>query len=143
MLADSDANLAPLYEAYEIPSQMERKLLLEDFNEVHRHSVEQAMATLIREGSRPFDFYTEHIQISCSYRRESGGNPATAFRVNDMSVLRDPPSYASPFGSFRETMVQPDIDMRDQLGYMGAVLTNCESSAVSTELCIEQLLTLV
>lgn len=122
--------MAPLHKLLELPSQMERKLLIEDFNEVHRHSIEQAMVTLIRDSGRPFDFFKDHIKISCSYRRDSGGNPATAFRLDAMTVQRDPPSNSAYYRTFRDTMTEPDREMHDQIGYMGAVMTNCESLAI-------------
>lgn len=121
---------ASLHKALGLPSLTDRRLLIEDFNEVHRHSIEQALTAAVQTRPGGFNFYREHAVLVCSYRRDSGGNPSTCFTINDVIIRPDPdePSYRS----FRRSMVAPDEEMkREDPGYIGAMLTICQLFRVS------------
>jgi hypothetical protein len=82
-----------------IPSLGERRNLLYDFLEVHRWSFQKAATSAIfLEGGRAenFDYDKRYLICRLSYRRDSGGNPSLAFRIENAAfrplseILEDP-----------------------------------------------------
>jgi len=102
---------------------MDRRRILEDTVEVHRHSIEQALASAIQMRRPVVDLQREHVLFICSYRPESAGNPSTAFNLHD-AVIRQDPVGSAYYESFRLTMVETDgVLRREDAGYIGAFLT--------------------
>lgn len=130
MMEEKDAEAKPYQKARGLPPLMERRRIVEDWVEVHRHSIEQALVSAIQTRSPRVDLYHEHVVFICSYRPESAGNPSTAFALHNVIIQRDPDRGSTPlsanFESFRATMVEPDKEMkRDDPGYIGAFLSVC------------------
>jgi hypothetical protein len=127
-IEEKDVRREATYKVLGLPGLMERRRTLEDWVEVHRHSLEQAL--VLNNRATPIDFRKQHAVFSLSYRRESGGNPSTAFTLNSAVILNDPPpgsKDAAGFGTFRLTMEEADAEMRrDDPGYIGALPTVCE-----------------
>ena len=117
-----------VYKALGLPGLMSRRRTLEDWVEVHRHSIEQALVML--HCASPINFRKQHAIFTLSYRRDSEGNPSTAFILNSAVIKDDPPpgsADAAGFKSFRLTMEDADAEMRrDDPGYLGALPTICE-----------------
>jgi hypothetical protein len=124
-IEEKDVRREATYKVLGLPGLMERRRTLEDWVEVHRHSLEQAL--VLNNRATPIDFRKQHAVFSLSYRRESGGNPSTAFTLNSAVILNDPPpgsKDAAGFGTFRLTMEEADAEMRrDDPGYIGALPT--------------------
>ena len=131
-MEEKDARREAAYKALGLPGLMERRRTLEDWVEVHRHSLEQAL--VMNNRATPINFRKQHAVFSLSYRRESDGNPSTAFTLNAAVIRDDPPSgsnKADNFENFRLTMVEADAEMRrDDPGYVGAIPTICEVTYV-------------
>ena len=131
-MEEKDARREAAYKALGLPGLMERRRTLEDWVEVHRHSLEQAL--VMNNRATPINFRKQHAVFSLSYRRESDGNPSTAFTLNAAFIRDDPPSgsnKADNFENFRLTMVEADAEMRrDDPGYVGAIPTICEVTSV-------------
>lgn len=133
-VAENDALNKEKHKAFGLPSSKIRQQILEDFNELHRHSLEQAFTCALRAGR--LNPYTQHVKLLCSYRPENHMNPSNAFRLDHMLIVNDPP-LGSPisrsFVAFRATMKEADAEMhRDDAGYLGAVVTSCKCNFSNT-----------
>jgi len=71
-----------------MPSLQERKYILEDWNELQRRTIEQAMASVNRV--TPINFRTQYAYFTLTYRPESSGNPSSAFTLQSVSIKNDP-----------------------------------------------------
>lgn len=116
-----------------LPGLMERRRTLEDWVEVHRHNIEQALFSAVNASKTPVDYKKQYAVFDLSYRRGSEGDPSTGFIVNSASIVNDPTPSNSPqsvnLQTFRLTMVEADAEMaREDPGYMGAFPTICQSS---------------
>lgn len=82
-----------------LPPDEERVALLEDWAEAHSWSLSKAVssALFLKGGAEEFAYAREYMVMNLRYRRDCGGNPALAFRVE--SVRFAPPEELMPPGS--------------------------------------------
>jgi hypothetical protein len=110
-----------------MPSLQERKYILEDWNELQRRSIEQAMASANRV--TPIDFRTQYAYFTLTYRPESGGNPSSAFTLQSISILDDPepgtPTSAN-FQTYRSMVEKSAADDGLKPGEDDYLLCFCE-----------------
>lgn len=102
----------------------ERKVVLEDWVELHRRSIEKALASMIHTSEPPFDFKKQFAQFIVDYRIESGGNPSTAYALRTVHF----PTGRCPQPSMQEMVEEADADWRSRGSpdYVGYVICNCE-----------------
>jgi hypothetical protein len=128
-MKDIDIEAEHVHQAFGLPPAMDRRRILEDTVEIHRHSIEQILVSAIHTRRPPVELQREHVLFKLSYRPESGGNPSTAFTLHTAMIKCDPASGNSQasYQTFRSTMVEPDAEMRrEDPGYVGAFLTVCK-----------------
>lgn len=128
-MRDTNARFAPLNDALGLPSLLERRQILEDWTEVHRHVIEQALVHAVYTHKPKVDLYRDYVTFHVAYQTESNCNPSTAFKLYNSSIQADPqdPLHGLGYRKFRATMVEADAEMRrDDPGYIGACVTVCE-----------------
>ncbi|KAJ6616419.1 hypothetical protein B0H10DRAFT_2190474 [Mycena sp. CBHHK59/15] len=64
---------------------------VEDWVELHRHSLEEARAWAVHASDPPMNFRTHYFRFRLKYRPESEGNPSTAFTLESAQVCVHPP----------------------------------------------------
>jgi hypothetical protein len=110
-----------------MPSLQERRYIPEDWNELQRRSIEQAMASINRV--TPIDFRTQYAYFTLMYRPESGGNPSSAFVLQSISILDDPEpgTPMSPnFQTCRRMTEKFAADFGFKPGEVDYLLCHCE-----------------
>lgn len=107
-----------------LPSLSERKVILEDWIELHRNSIEEALASAIYTSEQRFDFKKQFAHFVLDYRIESGGNPSTAYTLRSLNFITEP--SPSPFAVFRKMVEDADVEERGSPGYVGYLICNCE-----------------
>lgn len=130
-MRDANAQFAHLNDALGLPSLLERRQIFEDWGEVHRHAIEQALVHAIYTRKPKVDLYREYVTFHVAYQPESNCNPSTAFKLHNSSIQPDPqdPLHGPGYRKFRKTMAEADAEMRrDDAGYVGACVTACEST---------------
>ncbi|KAF7984940.1 hypothetical protein HWV62_9861 [Athelia sp. TMB] len=118
-----------------LPSIMERRQIIEDWCEVHRHMIEQALVHAIYTRRPKVDLQRDFALFLLTYQPESNCNPSTAFKLHGAEIGPDPRDsvYGPAHRSFRETMVAQDALMRrEDAGYIGAFLTVYQYDGQST-----------
>ncbi|KAF9469562.1 hypothetical protein BDZ94DRAFT_1242722 [Collybia nuda] len=103
-----------------LPTLAERKRILEDWIEVHRHGIEEAVASAIYVADPPFDFKKQVARFGLEYHAESGGNPATAYILRSLKLVTEPRS--SPLSTFRGWVKYAEDEEKDTPGYAGHLL---------------------
>ena len=119
-----------------IPPTPQRRRLIEDFVNLHLHSIEQAMASALHVEDRPFHFSKQCACFNLSYYPESGGNPSTAFILDSAYFLDNPPPNsptAATFEGFRPLAEASDEEDRGQQGYLGLLICVCPCSFILLE----------
>jgi len=79
-----------------LPSAEERIYLIEDWVELYRMAIEEALAWALHDLSTPYDFREQFALFLLEYRRECEGNPALAFEVR-FAGLQNVPHVGTPF----------------------------------------------
>ncbi|KAJ6596675.1 hypothetical protein B0H10DRAFT_1827868, partial [Mycena sp. CBHHK59/15] len=74
-----------------LPSLQDRMRWVEDWVELHRHSLEEARAWAVHASDPPMNFRTHYFRFRLKYRPESEGNPSTAFTLESAQVCVHPP----------------------------------------------------
>ena len=95
----------------------ERQYLLEDFEELHRYTIQQSMASAIDAANPSFDFLKQFAFISLSYCPESAGNPSTSFKLLSAQLVDNPSpgpntSLGASFAAFRPLADEGDNEFR-------------------------------
>ena len=107
----------------------ERQYLLEDFEELHRYTIQQSMASAIDAANPSFDFLKQFAFISLSYCPESAGNPSTSFKLLSAQLVDNPvpnTSLGAGFAAFRPLADEGDNEFRGEPGYQGTLLCYCQ-----------------
>ncbi|KZS91680.1 hypothetical protein SISNIDRAFT_456609 [Sistotremastrum niveocremeum HHB9708] len=76
----------------QIPNARERRLILEDWNTLHRYSIRQALASALQTLRGPIDWTTHYFLFELSYRPKSRRNPSSAFEINSVCIKQTPRS---------------------------------------------------
>ncbi|KAJ7484477.1 hypothetical protein FB451DRAFT_1436236 [Mycena latifolia] len=89
--------------------------LVEDWQELHRHSLEGARAWALHISDPPMDFRLQYFRFHLKYRPESEGNPSTSFtlisaEVCDRSALGG--REAMSLASYLPSIQSADADIR-------------------------------
>ncbi|KZS91679.1 hypothetical protein SISNIDRAFT_456608 [Sistotremastrum niveocremeum HHB9708] len=108
------------------PSVQERKLIVEDWVELHRLSLIKACASALHTAEKPFDWKNQHVLFVLSYRKDSDGNPSSAFELDDAYINENPPvgtNSRAGFDSISELLDNPSRRSRDakDSNYIGIV----------------------
>ncbi|KZS91678.1 hypothetical protein SISNIDRAFT_487333 [Sistotremastrum niveocremeum HHB9708] len=74
------------------PPIQERRLILEDWNTLHRYSIVKALASALHVSDQPFHWKTHHVFFELSYRVESDGNPSSAFILDKAYFKENSPA---------------------------------------------------
>jgi hypothetical protein len=109
-----------------LPPLTERKVILEDWTELHRRSIEQAMASATHVN--PIDFKKQYAHFTLAYRPESGGNPSNAFTLQSTSIENDPPPNTPLGNNFQifRAMAEADADVNYKDDDDNSLLCLCE-----------------
>ncbi|KAF9028760.1 hypothetical protein BDZ89DRAFT_1160138 [Hymenopellis radicata] len=75
-----------------LPSAEERKYLVQDWKELHRKTLEEAIAWALHDAPKPYDFHKTCMWFFLEYRPESQGNPSLAYELigGKLSPAPDP-----------------------------------------------------
>lgn len=121
-----------------LPPIQERKYLLEDFAELHRRSVEVAVASAVHANDPPIDLQTQYLVFNLSYNPKCGGNPSMAFILKSAVVDTEPPEVlglpiTTNFKLVRPIIANLDAEEKIHPNYGGAVICLCTSASLDIE----------
>jgi len=116
----------------EIPPILQRKVILEDFSEIHRRCFEVTLASALASTEPPIDLYSQIAVFKMSYKPASQGNPSTAFTFESISILPDQlaleslnvpsflhPVFAEQITIFRNMIAQGERDDKRDPRFLG------------------------
>lgn len=117
-------------------SSQDKRLLIEDWADIHRKPLSEALAWAMHDCKPQYDFRKQYFQINLAYRDSSGGNPALAFDVKDVT-LSNIPSPGTPTGDQMDYYLKVSVipfheEDRVRRGYVSVALCLCMSSALSS-----------
>lgn len=107
-----------------LPPAQERKYLVEDWIELHRKNIEEALAWALNDRSTPYDFNKQYVCFTVKYRLESEGNPSLAFTLVSAKFADLPPAgtpAALSFSVFLPKVQKCHDEEKGNKGFMAVV----------------------
>lgn len=93
----ADGQIAQLENTSGLISTEEQRYLLNEWMELHRQGIEEALAWAMHDCSPPYDFRKKYALFMLTYRPESNGNPSLAFELEGAALPPVPPA-GTPVG---------------------------------------------
>lgn len=112
-----------------LPTLQERKWILEDWVQLHSHSVGRALYCALKRGDfNPTKTLKQHAVFTVAYSLESHGNPSDAFILESVKASDNPGPGVSPsFDIITKKAAEANAEDATTRGFMVAIPSLCES----------------